>query len=303
MAEKYDPVKVSISFWANPDHKTLNTEELGQGNFQWVEYGILFKKKGEEEYYAYNAHLSSDGLIQEPEMVVVSDSEGVLYKDKDIDIIPEDVHRFLPKLFKTGDRPDLTPGHKAPTIYRNTYKSDLGNTYSSEKFKQIFDKDFYVVVSKKGQMKNPFGKMVGKKGVPAEETEKQGRTMYASIAGEPLPDTRCPVCGCDKSKIASKWSSVYYGMICSNGHQWAMDDSVFRYRQIVRMAKERSLSEPFSGGFDIMKKFQESQTGHKSDTGYSGGFNILQRWQKGQPSSESDGFDAMQVRFKPHFKG
>lgn len=245
MAKKYEPVKVSISFEANPEVQQLSTEELGEGNFQWVAYGLLFKVKGKEEYYAYSGQLTSDGNLKEPISLYKSDSEGVLYKDEDIDIIPEYVPRFFSKLFKTSKRPDLTPAPKAPTIYRNTYKDDKGNTYSSEKFKQKFDKDYYVVVTPKNEIKNPFGKVVGKKGVPEETEQKEEEEKQAY------------------------------------------------YRKAVRFARKCNQNKPFPGGFDIMKKFQEQQTGRKIDPGYSGGFNILQRWQKqrGKTPAPSRGFD------------
>jgi len=253
LREKYEPVKVSISFWANPKSQEINTEELGRGNFQWVEYGLLFKVKDGEDYYAYSTHLSSDGNIKEPTAIYKSDSEGVLYKNEKIELIPEDVFRLLPKLFP-GRKPDLIPTRKATTIYRNTYKTDHGNTYSSEKFKEQFDKDYYVVVSQKPVLKNPFGETLGKRGAPPEKTEE--------------------------SKSA--------------------DSIVDYYRGVVHLARKRkNQNKPFSGGFDIMKKFQEQQTGRKIDPGYSGGFNLLQRWQKkrqkGKVPAPSRGFDIVRV--------
>ena len=51
------------------------------------------------------------------------------------------------------------------------------------------------------------------------------------------------------------------------------------FQQVVRCAREKT--GPYSGGFDILKKWQREQTGQKDDAEYyTSGFDIVRKWQK-----------------------
>lgn len=73
------------------------------------------------------------------------------------------------------------------------------------------------------------------------------------------------------------------------------------YRRAIKCAKEKSQNDPgtFSGGFDIMKKWQETQTGQKRpEEYYTSGYGIMREWQREHgpaPKQEekpfSNGFD------------
>ena len=171
MAPKYEPIDIKISFWANPKEQTLDIEELGKGNFQWIAYGLLFKVDEKDDYYAYSVKLDPDGSPQGAGELYASDSAGGLRKDVEIDITPSDVDRLLPKLFKNGE-PILIPKADVQVIYINTHPEDKKHIYSDRKFSEEFDKDHYVVVTKGNQLKNPFGKVIGRKGekLPTKES-------------------------------------------------------------------------------------------------------------------------------------
>lgn len=129
---------------------------------------------------------------------------------------------------------------------------------------------------------------------------------YNSLDAEPTSYLgSCPECGAKESKIVWGWDGSYYDMICSNGHDWTYTFKTASdvYRGAVKCAKEKSQNDPhaFSGGFDIMKKWQETQTGHKRpEDYYTSGFGIVRQWQRQhgpRPVHEdkpfSGGFDIM----------
>lgn len=154
-----------------PSSKSLTPDPSG-GNFQWVDYQVLFKKVGEEEdaeskYYIYDLPLNDDGSEKGPDFIFDSDSdwnaEKITNKIPTKDgITTGDIKRNFPKILRG---PNLYPDKYAQVIYVNTDASDKGRTYSSEEFKKFFDSDFYVVFNPTNkEMKNPFGKFIGLKG-------------------------------------------------------------------------------------------------------------------------------------------
>jgi hypothetical protein len=168
--EEYHVAGVKI-FFSAPDPKQPGSETLTvekdvseEANFQWIAYQILFTYKEDKEltYYIYNVGLSPEGKEKLPNKVFESDSNwsGKNKGNPSVDILVGDVKRALPKLLK---EPNLFPSGVGMTIeYINIDKSDKGHSYSKEEFKKNFDNDFYVVLSPKGTLNNPFGKLIGK---------------------------------------------------------------------------------------------------------------------------------------------
>lgn len=152
-----------------PGSETLNIKEdvSKEANFEWIAYQVLFTKGG-SDYYIYSIDLHPDGREKGPAIVFESDSDwsGENKDNPSKDISSGDIKRAFPQLLKG---PDLTPFKKAQTIYVNVHSSDKGKSYSGEEFKKFFDNDFYVVLDKGKDLKNPFGKTIGIKYPEKEE--------------------------------------------------------------------------------------------------------------------------------------
>ena len=168
--------EVKISFSApNPKRPTSETltieKEKGmEANFQWQTYSILFTDE-DMNWYIYTATLHPWGSkIEGTPEIVSSDSKWKLDRTKLVELKTEDVERMFPIL----KEPNLHP--KTLVNYLNTHNSDKGRWYSSTEFKQFFDDEFYVVLSKNKELLNPFGKSVGVKGGKAGEKEIESAT-------------------------------------------------------------------------------------------------------------------------------
>lgn len=221
--EEYEPVRVAITFEANPKEQTIDTSRLGEGNFQWDKYGLHFKVEDKDEYYSYILDLKPNGDPEGPGMVFKSDSKSRLHKDESINMIPADIPRIFKNLFE-GRKPVLTPdkpiSHRSdPDVrdtfqYLNTFAGDPKKEYDYKKFRAEFDQNFYTVMDPHSKRpRNPFG--------------------------DPIPENIL------KSKPEEE-------------EKEAMDqESVNRYA--VLLARYGSDDEAFSGGFDIMRKFQEKE--------------------------------------------
>jgi len=168
----YEIEEIKIFFSApkpeRPSSETLNIEKgpAQEANFQWIAYQVLFTKN-KSDYYIYNISLNPDGKEKGPAIVFPSDSDwsGENKNRPAKDITPGDIKRAFPKVLKG---PNLFPLREYQTVYVNTHESDKGKSYSGKEFKKFFDNDFYVVVSKSKELKNPFGKLIGMK-YPKEE--------------------------------------------------------------------------------------------------------------------------------------
>jgi len=169
---EYHPEQIKIYFDApkpeKPGSETLDIkkEKFEESNFQWVSYNLLFTyKEGDEEpdYFVYQVGLSSNGDEKENSLIFDSDSDFSLeHAKKPSEILkPGDVKRSMARILKG---PDLFPSKDYQTIYINTNESEKGRKYSSDKFKEFFNNDFYIVLNPKSQeLKNPYGKLLGKK--------------------------------------------------------------------------------------------------------------------------------------------
>lgn len=172
--DQYHAQEIRI-FFSAPDPKAPSSETLDLAkdtskgaNFQWVAYRLYFTHKvsdgAELEYYIYHTGLQSYGTEKLPDKVFKSDSKWTL-QNVNIPVAtvtPGDVKRAFPKylkgpnLFIRGDKPDI------PVVYRNSHKTDTSE-YSIEEFDKFFNSDFYVVLNPKStELKNPFGKLVGR---------------------------------------------------------------------------------------------------------------------------------------------
>jgi hypothetical protein len=171
--DQYHAQEIRIFFSAPnpkfPSSEALNLpKDISQGaNFQWVAYRLYFTfKKTEEsdsEYYIYHTGLYPTGKEKLPNKVFASDSkwslQNVTVPINTSDLNPGNVKREFPEILKG---PQLFPKIDLPITYRNSDKSDT-KEYSSEDFKRLFDNDFYIVLDPKSkELKNPFGKLVGK---------------------------------------------------------------------------------------------------------------------------------------------
>jgi hypothetical protein len=160
-AGNYTLHEVKIYFSApspkHPSIETLTVEPTKQleANFQWADYAILFTDK-KMNWFIYKISLNPWGTAQAgTQEVIASDSMWKLYRDQKVEIEPKEVERSFTILRK----PELHP--EAKVSYINSHKSDKGRAYSSTEFKQFFDNNFYVVISKDKKLVNPFGKAVG----------------------------------------------------------------------------------------------------------------------------------------------
>lgn len=147
---------------------TIEKEKVLDSQFQWIAYQLLFSfiKDGERKFYVYDVKLHTNGTEEKGAVVFDSDSRfSGKNKDKNTkDITPEEVKINLPRILKG---PELFPDLKVN--YVNTSSSDR-KVYSSEEFKNKFDTDYFIVLDPgKAEMKNPFGKIVGKRGEPPAE--------------------------------------------------------------------------------------------------------------------------------------
>lgn len=146
---------------------------------------------------------------------------------------------------------------------------------------------------------------------------------YEDIKFDATPFGACPRCGSD-SKILWGWAGEYYDMMCKSGHNWTYDfkketKTAFNEKSLylfaVKAAKEKSQNQPgyFSGGFDIMKKLYEQQSGRKLKEApgyYTGGYGIVRKWQrehgtspsKTKPTSFQGGFSIVKEWQKEHGK-
>lgn len=171
--EEYHIAGVKAFFSApNPKNPSSNTltikkEISGEANFQWVAYQVLFtykeKNSKEASYFIYNVSLNPEGTEKLPSKVFESDSNwsGDNKENPSRELLPGEVKRALPRILKG---PDLFPPEVGKTIeYVNVGKEDKGHSYSLQEFKKNFDNDFYIVINpKSSQLKNPFGKIIGK---------------------------------------------------------------------------------------------------------------------------------------------
>lgn len=181
MALKYKIEDIKIVFSApNPDKatskNTLTTEKdpALEANFQWISFLVLFSAtEGEEDakYYIFKMPLDTDGSEKTPSVVFNSDS-GWAQKGVTEDIDSGEVKTKFPEILKG---PNLYPKQQVQYINDADSAKGSGRTvhtkpYSSEEFKRLFDNNFYVVLNPKSKdLKNPFGKTVGRKGEPSGE--------------------------------------------------------------------------------------------------------------------------------------
>jgi hypothetical protein len=162
---------VKIFFSApNPNFSMDTAKSVSlKSNFQWVAYqGLLFKEVKNEDpvYYVYSMPLDMGGKEKGPDIVFESDSDwsGDNKKNPTDDMPAQEAK----KLFTNADKFDLFPKN-VQTTYINTDDTDRGREYSSEKFKTIFQNDFYVVLGAdpkdpKGLSNPVTGDVLGKEG-------------------------------------------------------------------------------------------------------------------------------------------
>lgn len=181
---KYHLEDVKIFFKApDPHHPgsetiTIEADPAKEANFQWVAYQALFSiSSGEEDpkYYIYNVGLEPNGVEKLPNKVFESDSSWSA-KNKDMpsqDFTPGEAKRTFPEALKG---PNMHPEKHVRTTYVNTDASDRAVEYSDKEFKKLFDNLFYVVLNPHSRdLKNPYGRKIGKTGVgtPEEETPEE----------------------------------------------------------------------------------------------------------------------------------
>lgn len=171
--EEYHIAGIKVFFSApNPKKPSSNTltikkEVSDEANFQWIAYQVLFTYKPKDSkdasYYIYSIDLEPAGTEKPPSKVFESDSNwsGKNKENPSREILPGEIKLALPKILKG---PDLFPPEVGKTIeYINVGKDDKGHSYSLQEFKKNFDNDFYIVINpKSSQLKNPFGKLIGK---------------------------------------------------------------------------------------------------------------------------------------------
>jgi hypothetical protein len=183
--DEYHAQEIRI-FFSAPNPRAPSSESLDmpknptQGaNFQWLAFRLYFTftktDEAEPEYYIYHTSLYPDGKEKLPAKVFKSDSKWSL-QNVNIPIntppmTPGDLKRQFPEILKG---PQLFPKTDLPIIYRNSDQSDT-KEYADDEFKRLFDNDFYIVINPKSkELKNPFGRLVGKSYPPKEEKPEEG---------------------------------------------------------------------------------------------------------------------------------
>lgn len=180
--DQYHAQEIRI-FFSAPDPKSPSSEALDipkdptkGANFQWIAFRLYFSFKkaedAESEYYIYHTNLYPAGKEKLPNKIFKSDSkwslQNVSIPVNTSPLTPGDLKRQFPEILKG---PQLFPRTDLPITYRNSDKSDE-KEYAADEFKRLFDNDFYIVINPKSKdLKNPFGRLVGKSYPKEEEPE------------------------------------------------------------------------------------------------------------------------------------
>jgi len=209
---------------------TIAPDKFAEANFQWIDFQVLFSKEGEEpQYYIYSSPLNPNGSLRAPDKVFESDSDwSPANKNKPSkDVTPGEAKRLFPHVLKG---PDLFS--KYQTVYINTSSDDKGGTYSSKEFDAKFNNDFYIVLnSKTKELRNPFGKLVGKKG---EEKKAMDFSSIAPLLGPGKKLTPEEIARACRLSISAEHDAVHlYELIAD-----AVDEKVAKvFRDIAREEK------------------------------------------------------------------
>jgi hypothetical protein len=177
---------IRISFDAPPKYAmetlTVNKKREFEANFQWLKYSLRLSNTDKSKWYVYMMNLEPWGTKQSgTEEVIASDETGALLKGEPIDVTPKKIEAMFPNLLK---KPDLDPNFPEGMIeYINGNPKDKGKKYSPAEFRRIFEEsktedgvNFYILITKSGEMKTPFGESkppVGKAPVKGSCHEKR----------------------------------------------------------------------------------------------------------------------------------
>lgn len=166
-AVKLDIHDIKISFDAPPkvamETLTVNKKREFEANFQWLKYSLRLSNSDKSKWYVYMVNLEPWGTKQRgTEEIIASDEKGALLKGEPIDISTKQVEESFPSLLKN---PDLDPDFPEGMIeYINGNAKDKGKKYSPAEFRRIFEEsktedgvNFYILITKSGEMKTPFG--------------------------------------------------------------------------------------------------------------------------------------------------
>lgn len=163
---KYKLHEIRISFEApplrdlNPKSLTVEKNKEFEANFQWIKYAVLFTDS-DMNWYSYITPLYPWGTKQKGgQEIFPSDSVGNIEKAGEIDVSVEDIQKEFSEVLT---KPELEP--RTQVSYINAHKHDQ-KKYSSEQFKLTFiDSGRYIVLTKDRKFMDPFGKVMGKKGI------------------------------------------------------------------------------------------------------------------------------------------
>jgi hypothetical protein len=158
---------IKISFDAPPKYVmetlTLNKKKEFEANFQWLKYSLRLSNSDKSKWYVYMVNLEPWGTKQKgTEEVIASNDKGALLKGEPLDVTPKQVEAMFPSLLA---KPDLDPNFPEGMIeYINGNEKDKGKKYSPGEFKRIFEESktedgtiFYILITKTGELKTPFG--------------------------------------------------------------------------------------------------------------------------------------------------
>lgn len=158
---------IKISFDAPPKYAmetlTVNKKHEFEANFQWLKFSLRLSNSDKSKWYVYMVNLEPWGTKQKgTEEVIASDESGALLKGEAIDVTPKQIETMFPNLLKT---PDLDPNFPEGMIeYINGNAKDKGKKYPPAEFRRIFEEsktedgvNFYILITKSGEMKTPFG--------------------------------------------------------------------------------------------------------------------------------------------------
>ena len=167
-AEKFTVDHVQIYFDAPPKFKiqtlTLNKNKEREQNFQWHRYVLYLSTKGKEDRYIYEKLLEPWGTKQNtPPEVTAADESWTKQKTLPIKVTPREIEEANRDLL---GKPNLNPTSEPEGVvtYVNENGDDKNKKYKPTEFKRVFEDSktedgtsFYLLVTKSGELKTPFG--------------------------------------------------------------------------------------------------------------------------------------------------
>jgi len=241
--------EIKISFSAPPKNvqETFNIKEKKEfeQNFQWVKYAVVVSNEQKTKWYTYIFTLEPWGTRQKaaPELYA-SDHKGNKLEGQPLDVTPDEIEKKFSKLLsKPVLDPDLPESMitylNAPFDDPSTKKKiiDPKGKYTPTEFKNTFEDaktetgvHFYILITKSGELKTPFGK---------KSPEGQVAPPKSKGPEEVAPKEGIPPAGTPAGAIPET--------IEKKGH--IMENT---FRSAVKAAQEKK--SQISGGFDIMRK-------------------------------------------------